>query len=74
MDRIVIEVEDNLARRWRNADPETKQKVSQEVDQFLSTIFEKKEDEIWPFLEKLRAKAEQRGFNDEILEQILNEK
>ena len=74
MDRIVIEVEDSLARRWRNADPETKRKASHEVDQFLSMIFEKKDDEIWPFLEQLRAKAEQKGFNDEILEQILNEK
>ncbi|MCE7040710.1 hypothetical protein [Dyadobacter sp. CY312] len=74
MDRIVIEVGDNLARRWRNATPEVKQAVSQEVDQFLNTILEKNAEDVWPFLEELRAKAEQKGFSDEILEQILNEK
>jgi hypothetical protein len=74
MDRIVIEVEDNLAKRWRNAAPEIKQKVSQELDHFLSNIFKKEEGEIWAFLEQLRSKAEQKGFDDSILEQILNEK
>jgi uncharacterized protein YerC len=74
MDRIVIEVGDNVARRWRNITPEVKQVVSQEVDQFLNTILEKNDEDIWPFLEELRAKAELKSFNDEILEQILNEK
>lgn len=74
MDRIVIEVDDSLARRWRNTPPETKQKVSKEVDIFLNTILARNEDEIWPFLEQLRVKAELRGFNDQVLEQILNEK
>jgi hypothetical protein len=74
MDRIVIEVEDSLASKWRDATPEIKQIVSREVDLLISKILEKKDDDTWQFLEQLRKKAEQRGFSDEILEQILNEK
>ncbi|HEV7378896.1 MAG TPA: hypothetical protein VGN64_03830 [Dyadobacter sp.] len=74
MDRIVIEVEDSVARKWRDAAPEVKQVVSREVDQLLNVIFEQRDGDIWPFLEELRAKAEQRGFNDDVLAQILNEK
>ena len=74
MDRIVIEVGDDLARKWRNTNPQTKQLISQELDQFLATIFDKKEDDIWPFLEKLRIEAETKGFDDHVLAEILNEK
>lgn len=74
MDRIVIEVEDSVARKWRDAAPEVRRVAAQEVDQLLNVIFEQRDGDIWPFLEKLRAKAEQRGFNDEVLAQILNEK
>jgi hypothetical protein len=74
MDRIVIEVEDSLASKWRDATPEIKQIVSREVDLLINKILEKKDDDTWQFLEQLRKKAEQRGFSDEILEQILNEK
>ncbi|MCF2504380.1 hypothetical protein L0663_13390 [Dyadobacter sp. CY107] len=74
MDRIVIEVEDGIARKWRNTDPKFRQEISQKLDQVLSVIFEKKTEDIWPFLENLRIKSEERGFNDDILEQILNEK
>ena len=74
MDRIVIEVRDDLARRWRNTDPQAKQKIAQEVDQFLSSIFEEKKNEFWPFLEQVRLEAESKGFNDEVLKDILNEK
>jgi hypothetical protein len=74
MDRIVIEVEDSLASKWRDATPEIKQIVSREVDLLINKILKKKDDDTWQFLEQLRKKAEQRGFSDEILEQILNEK
>jgi len=74
MDRIVIDVEDVVARKWRNTDPQIRQEISQKLDQFLHIIFDKKEEDIWPFLEALRVKSEERGFNDDILEQILNEK
>ena len=42
MDRIVIEVGDGLAKRWRNTSLQIRQQISQELDQFLNTIFEKK--------------------------------
>ena len=74
MDRIVIEVEDGIARKWRNTDPQLRHEISQKLDQFLNVIFDRKGEDIWPFLENLRMTSEGRGFNDDILEQILNEK
>jgi hypothetical protein len=37
------------------------------------TMMDKPSDDFWPFLERLRAEAEKKGFNDQILDNILNE-
>ena len=73
MDRIVIEVDDATARRWRNILPSTKERISKKLDGLLGAILEKEDDEIWPFLEKVRREAEAKGFNDDIMNQILSE-
>lgn len=73
MERIEFEVNDDTAKKWRYTNPEIKQRIEKEVDQLLKIILEKEEDTLWPLLKKIRLEAEQKGFNDEILEQILNE-
>lgn len=74
MERIEFEVNDDTAKKWRYTNPEIKQRIEKEMDQLLQIILDKQEDTFWPFLEELRSKAEQNGFNDDILEQILNDK
>jgi len=74
MDRIIIEVEDNTAKKWRYTNPNTKKRISEKVEQILNILMEKEQEDFWPFLEKVREQAEKKGFNDEILNQILSEK
>lgn len=74
MVRIEFEVNDDTAKKWRYANPEIKQFIEKEVDGLLKLILEKELDTLWPLLKKIRLEAEQKGFNDSILEQILNER
>lgn len=74
MDRIILEVNNDTARKWRYVNQQTKQQISQKFDWLLNSLLDKQEDDIWAFLEKLRTEADQKGFSDEILTQILNEK
>jgi len=73
MERIVLEVKNDTAKKWQYVAPKTKQRIYEEVDRFLSAILEKQPDDLWPFLEKLRVEANKKGFNDTILDEILNE-
>ncbi len=40
----------------------------------LKVILDQQEDNLLPFLEKIRLDAEKKGFNDKVLDQILNDK
>ncbi|WP_262246023.1 hypothetical protein [Parapedobacter soli] len=73
MERIVLEVRENTAKKWQHVAPKAKQRIYEEVDRFLNVILEKQPDDLWPFLEKLRADADRKGFNDAILDEIVND-
>lgn len=73
MERIVIEVDELIGKRWKYASQETRQKISKEIEHFVEVALSKSEDDFWPFLEKVRKRAEARGFDDGVLSQILNE-
>jgi hypothetical protein len=73
MERIIIEVDDTIARKWRYASLKTKEQTAKRIDDFLRIVLDKPEQDIWPFLETLRIEAEKKGFNDSILNSILNE-
>lgn len=74
MEKIMIEVDKNTAKKWEESDSATKQRISDAFDKFLNVLLNKEEEDFWPFLEKIREEAEKKGFSDEILNQILNEK
>lgn len=74
MEKIMIEVEKNTAKKWEESDAFTKQRISDAFDKFLNILMEKEEEGFWPVLEKIREEAEKKGFSDEILDQILKEK
>ncbi len=73
-ERIILEVENDTAKKWKYTDIKVKQRIYKEMDQLLKVILNKQEDDLWPFLEKLRKDAEQKGFNDKILKDILDER
>ena len=73
MEHIVIEVNNSTAKKWRFKNAETKHKISEQMDKIINIMLDKSDDEFWPILEKIRLEAENKGFNDNILNQILNE-
>ncbi|WP_155297176.1 hypothetical protein [Spirosoma aerolatum] len=64
----------NTARKWRHSNPQIRQRISEKFDLILNDLLDKQEDDLWPFLEKVRAEAEEKGFTDELLAQILDER
>ncbi len=73
MERIVIEVDEITGKRWKYASPEIRRKLAEEVGKIMKAALNKTEDDFWPFLENIRKKAEDKGFSDDILNQILGE-
>lgn len=74
MDRIVIEVGDSLARRWRNATPEIKNKISKDLEKELDKILRSKSiNNFEAHLELARDEAASNGLNEDILQKLLNE-
>jgi hypothetical protein len=73
MDRIVFEVDDNAAKKWRYASQEKKSQLNNTINQIITKAFEKKEDDFWQFLDKVGKKAEEKGLTEEVLNKLLNE-
>lgn len=74
MERIVLEVGDATAKKWQYVEPKTKQRIYKTMDRILNSLLDRQAVDLWQFLEKVRAEAEKKGFNDDILDEILNEK
>ena len=72
MERIVIEVDSETAKKWKFVPKSTKNALSKSFAKTIESSFSEKED-YWQFLEKGRKVAEKKGFNDEILKEILSE-
>ena len=72
MERIVIEVDKKLARSWRNASEEQKQKISNKINLSLAEeLYEGAIADYLTFLEQLRGNMKERGLTQEELDQIL---
>jgi hypothetical protein len=73
MDRIVIEVDDISAKKWRYASEEKKNRLNNTINSILRKAFDKTEDDFWKFLDKIGKKAEANGLTEEQLNKLLNE-
>ncbi|REA60735.1 hypothetical protein DSL64_14495 [Dyadobacter luteus] len=74
MDRIVIEVEDRVARKWRDAAPEVKDQVGKDLGKKLDEILDGNRERDLDFNLKLaRQEAASNGLTEEILQKLLNE-
>jgi hypothetical protein len=71
MERIVIEVNDVIARKWKYVQQQNKQKVTKVFEKSVAQEF-KNQDNHWLMLEEIRKQAEEKGFTDEILNEILS--
>ena len=73
MDRIVVEVDDISAKKWRYASEEKKNRLNNAINSILRKAFDKTEDDFWQFLDKIGKKAEANGLTEEQLNKLLNE-
>ncbi len=73
MDRIVVEVDDISAKKWRYASKEKKSQLNNAINSILRKAFDKTEDDFWRFLDKIGKKAEANGLTEDQLNKLLNE-
>ena len=73
MDRIVVEVDDASAKKWRYASEEKKNQLNNTINRILRKAFDKNEDDFWQFLDIVGKKAEANGLTEEQLNRLLDE-
>ena len=71
MERIVIEVDDDTAKKWRLSSQKRKNKVSQQVNITLAKELADSKEDFLQYLDELRSKMKERGLTEEILEKNL---
>ena len=73
MERIVIEVDDATAKKWRHTSFKAKQRLYSKIDQLLQVSLPKPEDNFWEFVDEIRKEAQANGITEEELQRILND-
>lgn len=74
MERIVIEVADATAKKWRNVSPKIKTHLEKSFEKQIDDVLEKvKEHDFEMLLKKAREEAANNGLTEEALQQLLNE-
>ncbi len=74
MEKIVIEVEDATAEKWRMSSPEKRNEIAQKIDVKLAKeLMADSKAEFQVFVNDLRSKMQERGLTEEILNDILND-
>lgn len=74
MERIVLEVDDKVAKAWRSASIKLKQEIGSLMNKQIATIIDKREEkDIIQFLNELRQEMAERGLTQEILDDILKD-
>ncbi len=74
MERIVIEVEDDTAKKWETVAPALKSQLEKSFDKQINILTESIKKAKFKFsLDKVSDEAEKNGLTEEILQQLLNE-
>jgi hypothetical protein len=74
MERIVLEVDDQVAKAWRATSVKLKQEISGLMNKQIATIIDQKEEkDIIQFLNELRQEMAKKGLTQEILDDILKD-
>jgi hypothetical protein len=74
MERIVLEVDDQVAKNWRYSSEKKRQQVNSTINAMLQIAFKRKEDDDFiQFVKEVQDKAAERGLTEDILNDILNE-
>ena len=74
MERIVLEVDAQTARAWRNTSAKLRIKIGKSLEQVLTDSLNKAKDVNFELLlQDARKEAAKNGLTEEILTQLLNE-
>jgi hypothetical protein len=74
MERIVLEVDDQTAKAWRNTSAKLRTQIEKNLEQVLNDSLNKsKEANYELLLREIRNEAAKNGLTEEILTQLLNE-
>lgn len=67
MERIVIEVDEKSAKKWRYASSEKKERLAKSIEILIDKTYFEDEDGFWEFVEKISQKAAEKGLTEEEL-------
>lgn len=73
MERIVIEVDEAIAKKWRLSSQERRNKISQQINLTIARELTESKEDFLQYLNELRSKMKERGLTEEILQEILND-
>jgi hypothetical protein len=74
MERIVLEVDDQTAKAWRNTSAKLREQIGKNLELVLNDSLNKsKEANFELLLQELRIEAAKNGLTEEILAQLLND-
>lgn len=74
MSKIIIDVNNTTADKWRSTSQKLKTDISRYIDGQIASIIDKKEDtDIIQFLNELRNEMEIKGLTQEKLDEILKD-
>jgi hypothetical protein len=74
MERIVLEVDDKIAKAWKTASVNKKKEINLKLNIRLGKeLFQYSPDDFLLYLSELRMKMAERGLSQKTLDEILNE-
>ncbi|MDB5143508.1 MAG: hypothetical protein JWQ66_2221 [Mucilaginibacter sp.] len=74
MERIVLEVDDQTAKTWRNMSARLRTQIGKNLEQVLIDSLSKTQEANFELvLKDIRKEAAKNGLTEEILQQLLNE-
>jgi hypothetical protein len=74
MERIVLEVDDKVAKAWKEAPSDKRRDITNKVNISISKeLFKYDKESFMQYLDQLRNNMAERGLTQEILDDILND-
>jgi len=73
MDRILLEVNDIAARKWRMAPALKRAKLAESIANLINSSLAKNDEDFWDFVDRIGQRAADNGLTEEKLNQLLNE-
>jgi phosphotransacetylase len=74
MERIVIEVDETISKKWRLSSQKQREKISREINVRLAKeLMADSKEEFKQYLDELGATMKERGLTEKILQEILND-